>query len=374
VRDALSLLDQIIAYVGDAPVTEQKVVEVLGVADRRLLLGLFAAVIDRQAATALRLLAEAIGKGIDLVQLGRAFLGFIHDAEMMAILENPADLVDATAEEIVETRALGARAPRGLAGALFDRWARAVEEATKSQTPRLILEMALVDLCALEPLLPLGDLLARLEELETRLAEGGGPRPPGGRPSSEGGSGPRGTAAAPPAPPQAPAARPPAGPRAGPTPASPAAPPAPAPAPAPALAPVAAVSHPAPSNPTEAWNILRLRLQDRPALAAALDHAAVESWAPGRVSILLPDKILLDQTEKNRRFVEQALADLAGAPVTFICKLGGTVPSVVSSEVSREADIAERDRRLRVDEARKHPMIQKAQELFGVAPREIKVS
>jgi DNA polymerase-3 subunit gamma/tau len=390
VRDALSLLDQIIAYVGDAPVTEQKVVDVLGVADRRLLLGLFAAVIDRQAGAALRLLAEAIDKGIDLVQLGRAFLGFIHDAEMMAILENPGDLVDATAEEIVETRALGARAPRGLAGVLFDRWARAVEEATKSQTPRLILEMALVDLCALEPLLPLGDLLARLEELETRLGEGGGPRPPGGRPSSEGGGPPARAVAAAPAPASAPPSRPPAGDRAGP----PAAREVPAPAPAPvvpaatppvarapgptSLAPpggaAAASPAPPPAGPGEAWNILRLRLQDRPALAAALDHAAVESWEPGRVSILLPDKLLLDQTEKNRRFVEQALAELAGGPVTFICKLGGTARSVVSSEVSREAESAERDRRLRVDEARKHPMIQKAQELFGVAPREIKVS
>src|SRR3954466_5973940 len=37
VRDALSLLDQVIAYVGEATITRENVAEVLGVADRRLL-------------------------------------------------------------------------------------------------------------------------------------------------------------------------------------------------------------------------------------------------------------------------------------------------------------------------------------------------
>ena len=54
VRDALSLLDQMIAYVGDAPITAELVAEVLGVADRRLLVGLCQAVLARDAAAALR--------------------------------------------------------------------------------------------------------------------------------------------------------------------------------------------------------------------------------------------------------------------------------------------------------------------------------
>src|SRR6185295_5036699 len=86
------------------------------------------------------------------------------------------DLIDATAEEIEETKALAAKAPTGLVPVLFDRWARAVDEASRMQTPRLLLEMAAVDLCAAEPMLPLGDLLQRLDELEGRL-RGGGSRP-----------------------------------------------------------------------------------------------------------------------------------------------------------------------------------------------------
>jgi hypothetical protein len=46
---------------------------------------------------------------------------------------------------------------------------------------------------------------------------------------------------------------------------------------------------------------------------------------------------------------------------------------VVRAEAAREADAVADDRRRREQEARQHPVIRKAQELFGVAPREIKV-
>jgi DNA polymerase-3 subunit gamma/tau len=384
-RDALSLLDQIIAYVGDGPITHDKVVEVLGVADRRLLHGLHQAVLARDPARALRLLADAIDRGIDLVQLSRSFLGFIHDAEVVTLVAEPADLVDATPEEIAELRTVAEKMPRGLATTLFDRWARAVDEAAKSPTPRLLLEMALVDLCFAEPLVPLGDLLARLAELEGRLQGGGAapPRPPGGRPPGEPAPRPAGRSDAMPAAPGGPApaasqavAAPPSRPAplaSAPSPVPPAA--APVPAPAPAAAPLAGVVAPAvrPSGPEEAWSLLRLRLQDRPALAAALDHAAVESWPPGRLTLVVPDKLLLDRTEKNRPVLEAVLQELTGMPTAVHLKLGGAT-STQGSEVAREADALDKERTRREQEARQHPMIRKAQELFGVSAREIKVS
>ena len=64
---------------------------------------------------------------------------------------------------------------------LFDRWARAIDESAKSQSPRLILEMALVDLCQSEPLEPIGDLLERLEGLEGAAVGWRRAAPPGAR-------------------------------------------------------------------------------------------------------------------------------------------------------------------------------------------------
>ncbi|HVZ73799.1 MAG TPA: DNA polymerase III subunit gamma/tau, partial [Polyangia bacterium] len=174
VRDGLSLLDQVIAYAGDATLTRDVVADVLGVADRRLLVEIAGGVLARDAGETLRSLARAADRGVDLGQLARAFLGFLRDLEIVARVKDAGDLVDATPDELREAQALAAKAPAGLFPALFDRWARAVDEATKSQTPRLLFEMAAVDLCAAEPLLPIGDLLERLDALEVRLAGGGG--------------------------------------------------------------------------------------------------------------------------------------------------------------------------------------------------------
>ena len=181
VRDGLSLLDQVIAYVGAEKLTRDIVAEVLGVADRRVLVELAGAVLDRDAGAALRILARSADVGVDLGQLSRAFLGFLRDLEVVGRVADAADLVDATPDELEEARALARKATAaaggpGLLGVLFDRWARAIDEAARSQSPRLILEMALVDLCQSEPLEPIGDLLERLEGLEGRLSVA--PRPP----------------------------------------------------------------------------------------------------------------------------------------------------------------------------------------------------
>ncbi|MBC8133276.1 MAG: DNA polymerase III subunit gamma/tau, partial [Deltaproteobacteria bacterium] len=161
VRDGLSLLDQVIAYVGAgaasdstaadveasaaATITRQIVSEVLGVADRSLLVELAGAVLARDPASALRTIAAAAERGLDLGQVSRSFLGLLRDIEVVARVPEPEDLIDATSDELAELRTLAAAA-HGLTPVLFDRWARAVDESGRVIVPRLILEMAAVDL------------------------------------------------------------------------------------------------------------------------------------------------------------------------------------------------------------------------------------
>jgi hypothetical protein len=108
-------------------------------------------------------------------------------------------------------------------------------------------------------------------------------------------------------------------------------------------------------------------------LAAALDHGEVTEWTDGRLTLVLPDKLTLDQVEKHRKDVERAIAAVSGQPTQLVVRQGivGT-GSAVRSEVGREADATLADQRKRESEARQHPMIVKAQELFGVSAREIK--
>jgi DNA polymerase-3 subunit gamma/tau len=363
VRDGLSLLDQVIAYVGDAKLTRDVVADVLGVADRRLLVELAGHILARDAGETLRSLARAADRGVDLGQLSRAFLGFLRDLEIVARVKDASDLVDATAEELKEAQALAAKAPAGLFPSLFDRWARAVDEASKSQTPRLLFEMAAVDLCAAEPLLPIGDLLERLDALEVRLSGPGGPPAPSGRPapsvptSGGGGGGGRSWASPPEVARSAPASVSP--------PLASAPPVAAAPAPRPAAPP---------SAPEDAWRAIVARFESKPVLGARLAHAEVQDFSSGAITLAFPDKYTADAVEKSRKEIEDAAAAVLGQPArfTFVVGAAGAAPAVLRSEVGAENDAISQDRKKREAEARQHPLIQKAQDVFNTALKEVK--
>jgi DNA polymerase-3 subunit gamma/tau len=363
VRDALSLLDQTIAYVGTERLTAEVAADVLGVADRQLLVALAGAVLDRDAATALRLIGRAVDRGVDLGQLGRAFLGFLRDLEVAASVKPVAgvelgDLVDATPEELDELRGLAQRTAPGLATVLFDRWARALDDATRLPAPRLLYEMAAIDLCAAEPMLPLGDLLQRLDDLESKLR--------GARPAAPPAAGEPG---APPAPrPKAPTAGP--GRSWGTAPAVPA--PAPAPPP-PAVAPSVAAPVEALSS-DEAWRRALATFEKKSMMLGSLmAHADVVSLADGALTLAFGQKTEVDRAEKARAEIEAVVSSVVGRPVKVtVTTAAPSAGAAIRSEVGQESDSAAADRRAREAEARQHPLIRRAQDVFGASLKEIK--
>ena len=85
VRDALSLCDQIISYVGDATITEAHVAEVLGVADRSLTRTLVRALADGRCRRGARAVESAIERGVDEVQLARAIVRYLRDLAVLQV-------------------------------------------------------------------------------------------------------------------------------------------------------------------------------------------------------------------------------------------------------------------------------------------------
>jgi len=331
----------------------------------------------------------AAERGLDLGQLARAFLGLLRDIEVVARVPEPGDLIDATSDELRELQALARQAGR-LAPVLFDRWARAVDESGRAFAPRLILEMAVCDLCQAEPLEPLGDLLDRLEALEGRLQRGGaipvlaGGGPGGGSSSGAGAGGVRpgaGRGIAPPtasaqaaAPtPPAPAVRPAAEPALADT-VSPVA--GRTPAPAAAASPSAVTPPPAaaPLSLAEAWRRVKVDLERRrPRIASALANAHVLDMDSGTLGLGFDDREDAEAVERARPEIEQSLSLQMGSAVRVTTKQGKAVAApVIKAETIEEADALKVDKWKREQEARQHPIIQRAQDLFGVGIREIK--
>ncbi len=189
VRDALSLCDQIISYVGDAMITEAHVAEVLGVADRSLTRTLVTALATGDAGAALSAVESAIERGVDEVQLARAIVRYLRDLAVLQVAPDRGELVDASDEERAELVAEAAQIERTRVTQMFDRMLRCCDELGKTLQPRLVLDCALIDVATIEPLVPLGDLIERLGDLEARVVRGGArPVPPsgggGGRPTA----------------------------------------------------------------------------------------------------------------------------------------------------------------------------------------------
>jgi DNA polymerase-3 subunit gamma/tau len=332
VRDALSLTDQVIAYSGGEGITEARVAEVLGVADQTLLHGLLAAVLRRDAAGLLTTFDAAIARGVDLAHLARAILGLLRDAAVVHAVADPEGLVDATAEEIQALRALVKDVPRPHVIQLFERFAKACEELQKALAPRLLLEVALIDMASAEPLVPIADLVDRLDQ----MTKGAPPRPAPRR------------------------AEPPAAP-----PPRAVAPPPPAPAPAPPR-PRAVAAYRPPADTLVEWERLVGTLT--PGLQARCLQAKLLGWSERAVELGFPPRSLgLDPEDVGS--LRKALA-AAGHPVEVKIQ---TVEAATPSLVDVEAERQRQSRQTREDEARKHPITEAVIQTFGASIKEIKV-
>jgi DNA polymerase III subunit gamma/tau len=182
-RDATSLLDQVLAYSGGR-LDAAAVAEALGLADQRAVRELVAAVARRDPAEALAVAARVHAQGADAARFCEAVLERLRNLSVLAAAGRGA-LTDLLPGEVEELEAAG----RGVDPADLQRWFRitldALADLGRTATPRLVLEMAFVRMATLVPVLPIEDLLARLDALETGRSEPRGTTPrPSLRPSA----------------------------------------------------------------------------------------------------------------------------------------------------------------------------------------------
>ena len=146
-RDGISLLDQAATY-ADAKITAQDVQAMLGGVEADLLLGLADAMAERDLGKAFGLIADAVNLGKDMRQVTTELIAHLRGLLMAsggergrALLEVPADL----AERMVEQAKRFDMA--GLTEALRH-LAETEKDMRYSSHPRLLLELAMVRLCA----------------------------------------------------------------------------------------------------------------------------------------------------------------------------------------------------------------------------------
>lgn len=172
-RDAHSLLDQVIAFAGN-DVKETDVADALGLMDRALLFQLSEAVIDKNGAECLKLIEKVYNFGYDLKRFCQDFLEHIRDMVIAKSVEEPRGVLDLPDSEIEDLKRLANRIGLLDLHLMFAFLGKGYEDISRSPSPRYSLEMALLKIAHLENLQPINTILGMLADLKGAERTGGG--------------------------------------------------------------------------------------------------------------------------------------------------------------------------------------------------------
>jgi DNA polymerase-3 subunit gamma/tau len=172
-RDAQSLLDQVISYAGKE-IKDEDLVDVLGLVDRKLLLDTIDAIADQDAGRCMEIVDQVYQYGYDVQHFCRELLQTFRNLILLKVAERPEPLIDLADEEVSALRKQAEAFELDQLNHLFNLLLRGEEEMAQSTFPRTMLEMTLIRMASLRPVLPIEDILRKLNALDKRgdVAEG----------------------------------------------------------------------------------------------------------------------------------------------------------------------------------------------------------
>ncbi|MBE0504545.1 MAG: DNA polymerase III subunit gamma/tau [Desulfuromonadales bacterium] len=348
-RDALSALDQMLAFCGEI-VADEDVQGLLGLVDRRLIHDSVEAIVNRESHLALETLRRIDEQGYAFRQFAQELVEALRGLILLKVTSDPGDLLDVTTEERQKLQSLAERATVEDLQRAMTLLLRTESELAHSTFPRLLLEMTLIRLCYLPPTREIAALLGKIDELERRLGSGKGvapPRPPQPAPSV---------------------------PLKPPTPSAPLAASRPAPAETGITAeiPPAVVVSPS-ARGTRDWPgmIAHVREAKRPRLVNALEQASLLEMALPTIRLGLPKgSLTLEMLQEETVITElRALADaffgskvdLRFVPLSEAEVQGSAPPSLQQSRRAAEENLKKELH----DEARGNPVVRSVCDLLG---------
>jgi DNA polymerase-3 subunit gamma/tau len=177
-RDAQSLLDQVISFCGKE-LEARKVADVLGLVDRELLYGMLEGVLAGDADRCLAAIEKVYEVGYELSAFASEMLELVRNATLTVLSPTSERYLDVSEEEKRRLKTLTNGVPPEVFVRSFQVFLDVHEEVSRAPRPRLVLEMAVARLLAIRPAKPVDDVVARLADLERRLRQGGAAAPSG---------------------------------------------------------------------------------------------------------------------------------------------------------------------------------------------------
>lgn len=171
-RDALSLLDQCIAFFPGQKLTYEQVLDVLGAVDTEVFSRMLRLILKRDVRGLMQSLEELVMQGRELGQYVSDFTWYLRNLLLLKSSDDIEDVLDVSAENL---KLLQEEAAMVREDALM-RYIRIFSELSNRMkyetSKRLALEVALIKMCRPQMEQDLTSVLERIRNLEKQLAEG----------------------------------------------------------------------------------------------------------------------------------------------------------------------------------------------------------
>jgi DNA polymerase-3 subunit gamma/tau len=170
-RDALSLLDQVMAY-SEGTATDDQVLDILGVVDRKVISELSSALLARDVEKALSLLDGVHNHGHDLKRLTMQIVEHFRHLLIVKMGIDVSTLVDAPAHEQTVMKQQVEHISLESLNQIFTTLFQAEVGIRLSPQPKLALEMLFMKLTRLEPVVPFDEIINKLDSLGKKIDTG----------------------------------------------------------------------------------------------------------------------------------------------------------------------------------------------------------
>jgi len=172
-RDAQSLFDQAIAYAGKN-IHDEDIAEVLGLIDRKMLSDTIEAIADRDVERCMEVIEHVYHFGYDLQHFCRELLQYLRNLILIKVSQHPEGLMELPEEELILLKKQAGKFKFDQLNHLFTLLLKGEQETAQSTFPRTMLEVTLVRMATLHPILPIDEMMKKLEAMEGKGPTEGG--------------------------------------------------------------------------------------------------------------------------------------------------------------------------------------------------------
>lgn len=168
IRDALSLLDQIMAC-SEGTISYKNILDILGVADRKIIFDISNAILRKDIPEALNIVDEIYDRGYEMKKFYADIIEHFRNLLVVKMGKNISKLINLPSHEIDLMQDQVQDISESYLNQIFDLLFKEEASIRLSAQPKLALEIAFIRLSQIKPALPIDLLIEKLDDLKKNL-------------------------------------------------------------------------------------------------------------------------------------------------------------------------------------------------------------